>query len=212
MPSNLAHPVHVPWTSSARPPGTNQNQHPVVRWLVDPKNRKAVLGGGGLAVAVLLIISGSGLVALLGVVLAITIWATLFRLVPSDTASFRIRTHLDEEEIAGLAAEVAADLSGPFSRVILQSGTVDRLEMVITGAMSEPLEFYVHMVSRNDGTITVSTEIETWTKNRFTVWFIPVPFVNTIDGFRLYKRFGDRWSSAIAEFDPRADVEYLQKT
>ncbi len=186
-------------------------QSPAAVWLMDPKNRKTALGGGALVLATLLILAGDSGVKLIGVVLAAGAWVVFFRVAPSDTATFRIRTRLEREEVAGLAAEQAANLKGPLSRVILKAGTHDRLDFAVTGTLSRPLEFHADMWAEADGTVSVSATIDTWTRNRITVWFIPIPFSSTIDGFGLYKKFGDSWTADIRRYDPTATVEYLRK-
>ncbi|MEW5808606.1 MAG: hypothetical protein AB1925_04055 [Actinomycetota bacterium] len=179
-------------------------------WLMDPANRKTVIGGGALVLAGLVILSGSGVTQLVGVIMAVAVWAIFFRVAHTENGTFRIWTRLDAEEIAGLAAEEGMNLSGPLSKVALQEGSVERLDFVVTGTMSAPLEFHADMIRHTDGRTCVTTSIDTWTRNRVTVWFIPVPFSRTIDGFRLYKKFGDRWIERVHQYDRDATGEYLK--
>lgn len=197
-----------------RPPSATPEMpgaSPGMGWLVDPKNRKTVMGGAALAVAALLFLAGPSGVKVVGLLIAAAAWVVFFRVAPSDTATFRIRTRLDQEEIAGLAVQEAANSKGALSRVVLQSGTAQRLDFVVYGTLSRPLEFGADMAPQPDGTISVTTTIDTWTRNRTTIWFIPIPFSSTIDGFRGYKSFGDRWMAAIRHYDPSADTDYVKK-
>ncbi|MCG7592744.1 hypothetical protein [Mycobacterium sp. PSTR-4-N] len=191
-------------------PPAATGQGPVVAWLVDPANRKTVIAGGALVLAGLVILAGSGVTRLAGVVAAVAIWAAFFRVAHTEKGTFRMWTRLDAEEIAGLAAEECMNLSGPLSKVVLPDGSIDRLNFVVTGAMSSPLEFHADMVRHTDGRTCVTTSIDTWTRNRMTVWFIPVPFSKTIDGFGLYKKFGDRWIERLQQYDADATGEYLK--
>ena len=208
LPTQSIPDAEYPPTPSRSPSATGQS--PVVEWLVNPDNRKMVIGGGALVVAGLFILAGSGVPRLIGVVVAVAIWVAFFRVAHTENGTFRMWTRLDAEEIAGLAAEECMNLSGPLSKVVLSEGSIERLDFVVTGAMSSPLEFHADLVRHNDGRTCITTSIDTWTRNRMTVWFIPVPFSKTIDGFRLYKRFGDHWTERIQHYDANASGDYLK--
>lgn len=186
-------------------------QNPFVERLLDPKNRKKVIGSAAIGIGLLLLLAGEAPVKIVGFTLVVVAWLACFRVAPSETATFRIQTRLEREEVAGLANEVAETLKGPLSSVALQSASLGQLDLLVKGTTWRPLEFHASMATAPDGSVLVSTELDSWTRNRSTVYFIPVPFSKTIDGFTLYKRFGDRWIEAIQRYDPAATGEYLRK-
>lgn len=182
------------------------------QWFADPKNRKTAIGIGGIVLGALLFLAGSTPTNIVGLAIAVLAWAVCLRVAHTEKASFRIRTRLDREEVAGIAAELVGELRSPLSSVTLEQAALDELTFLVKGTTWRPLEFHATLSTDPDGNTCVATHLDSWTRNKTSVWFIPVPFSKTIDGFRLYKSFGERWAARIEHFDPTATVEYLTST
>ena len=182
------------------------------RWFSDPKNRKTAIGIGGIVLGALLFLAGSNSTKVVGLGIAVLAWAVCLRVAHTEKASFRIRTRLDREEVAGIAAELVGELRSPLSSVTLEQASLDELTFLVKGTTWRPLEFHATLSTDPDGNTRVATHLDSWTRNKTSVWFIPVPFSKTIDGFRLYKSFGERWAARIEHYDPTATVEYLTRT
>jgi hypothetical protein len=96
---------------------------------------------------------------------------------------------------------VANSLRGPLSSIEFNGSTADRADFTARGATWKPLRFHVTLRPDPSGWTFVSTHLDKWTWRRTRVYFIPVPGSKRMDGYGLYKSFGDRLLKALQQRD-----------
>jgi len=174
-----------------------------VQWLSSPQHLKLVIGAVGLFVAMIVFFAADDPAAkLIGLGIAAAAWVLCFRHGYHEKAGLQVQTRIESSEVARVVTELAAGLQGPLSSVHFNGSTPERLNFTIKGVTWDPLEF--HMSLRRDpaGWTFVTTHLDKWTWRRQRVNFIPVPFTKRMDGYGLYKSYGDRVLIALRERDP----------
>jgi hypothetical protein len=187
----------------AAAPGTTVSADKAVQWLSSPQHLKLVIGAVGLFIAVIVFFAADDPVAkLIGVGIGVAVWVGCFRHGYHEKAGLQIQTRIDVDEVTRIATDLAAGLHGPMSSVRFDGSTADRLNFTVSGVTWKPLEFHVSLRRDPAGWTFLTTHLDTWTWRRQRWNFIPVPFTKRMDGYGLYKSFGDRVLNALRERDP----------
>jgi hypothetical protein len=198
-----AAPSNGPAVPVAAAPGAPASTDAAVQWLSSPQHLKAVIGAVGLFVAVIVFFAADDPVAkLIGVGIAVAAWVLCFRHGYHEKAGLQLQTRIDADEVIRVATDLAAGLQGPMSNLRFNGSAPDRLDFTVTGVTWEPLTFHMSLLRDPAGWTFVTTHLDTWTWRRQRWNFIPVPFTKRMDGYGLYKTFGDRVLGALRERDP----------
>jgi hypothetical protein len=189
--------------SAAQAP-TAPSADKVTQWLAAPGHLKLVAAGAGGFIALVLFISGDSGAKIAALVLVVAIWVLCFRHGYHEKAGLQAQTRITADEATRVAVDVANTLRGPLSSTQFNGSTADRADFTVRGATWKPLNFHVALRSDRSGWTFVSTHLDSWTWRRTRVNFIPVPFTKRMDGYPLYKSFGDRLLTELQRRDPSA--------
>jgi hypothetical protein len=174
------------------------------QWLAKPEHLKLVAAGTGGIIALFLLLSGNAGSRIAAVVIVMAIWAVCFRQGYHEKAGLRARTRISTDEATRAAADLANILRGPLSSVQFDGFSSGRADFTVRGATWQPLKFHVNLVSDPTGWTFVSTHLDNWTWNRYRVYFIPVPFTKSMDGYSLYRSFCGRLLTELQQRDGAA--------
>jgi hypothetical protein len=183
--------------------GTPVSADQALQWLSSPQHLKLVIGAVGLFIGVIVFFAADDPVAkLVGVGIAVAAWAVCFRHGYHEKAGLQIQTRIDPDEVTRIATDLAAGLQGPLSSVQFNGSTAERLDFTVRGVTWDPLVFHMSLRRDPSGWTFLSTHLDKWTWRRQRWNVIPVPFTKRMDGYGLYKSFGDRVLKALQERDP----------
>ncbi len=183
----------------------------MAQWLSDPAHVKLAAGAVGAVIGAIMLLAGDQGVKVAGLVILVAVWATCFRQGYHENATLRVQTRLPADELIRLAPDLASALRGPMSSVEFHGTTGHRLDFTIKGVTWSPLHFHVAVTPDPSGWTFLATEIDSFTWHRYRVYFIPVPFSKSIQGWGLYRSFGDRLLTAVKERDPGAIGEFHKR-
>ncbi|CAM4370394.1 hypothetical protein MYSE111917_24525 [Mycobacterium senriense] len=186
--AGAAPPQNTPFTGDA-----------IAQWLAAPGHLKLVAGVAGGFVALMLFLTGGPGVKIPALLLAIAVWALCFRQGYHEKAGLRAQTPVAADQAIRIAVDAANSLRGPLSSVEFTGSTADRANFTVRGSTWKPLEFHVTLRPDPSGWTFVSTHLDRWTWRRNRVNFIPVPLTKRMDGYGLYKSFGDRLLKALQQ-------------
>ncbi len=176
----------------------------VTQWLAAPGHLKLVAGAVGGFIALILFISGGAEAKIFALGLVIGVWAVCFRHGYHEKAGLHAQSQLPADEAIRTAIDVANALRRPMSSVQFNGSSTDRADFTVRGSTWKPLTFHVALRRDPSGWIFLSTHLDTWTWRRQRVNFIPVPLTKSMDGYGLYKAFGDRLLTELQRRDPSA--------
>jgi hypothetical protein len=180
----------------------------VAAWFSKPANLKLVAGAIGGLVVLLMLVNGSPGVKAAAVLVGFGVWVVCFRQGYHQHAGLRLHTQLSSDEVCSLATTVAANLKGPLSSVAVNGTSQGRLHLIVRGMTWRPLDFHVGIATGPAGWTAVSSRIDHFTWSRYRIYLIPVPFTKGIQGYGLYKTYGDRLITALRERDPAVTGQY----
>lgn len=174
------------------------------QWHAKPEHLKVVAAGVGGIIALFLFMSGNAGSRIAALIIVAAIWAVCFRQGYHEKAGLRAQTRISADDAARVAADVANTLRGPLSSVQFDGTSSGRADFTVRGATWKPLQYHVTLVSDPAGWTVVSTHLDSWTWNRYRVYFIPVPFTKSMDGYSLYRSFCDRLLTELQQRDGAA--------
>lgn len=181
------------------------------QWLAAPGHLKLVAGGIGGLIAVILFLSGGPGGKIAALVVAAAVWVICFRHGYHERAGLQAQTPIPADDAARIAVEVANTLRGPLSRIEVNGSTSDRADFTVRGTTWSPLEFHAIFTSDPSGATLVSTHLDSWTSSRIRINFIPVPFTKSMDGYGLYRSFGDRLLGELQRRDGATNGAFRTK-
>jgi hypothetical protein len=208
---NIARPDATANAYIAAPPAPTPGTNPATEWLAQPGRLKLVAGVLGALTAMALMIAGDQGTKVAGIVLALAVWVICFRQGYHENAALQLRTRLPHDELTRVATDVASALRGPMSSIQFNGTSVGRLDFTVKGLTWKPLDFHVELKSDASGWTQLSTHIDQFTWHRYRVYFIPVPFTKGMDGYGLYKSFGDRLLAVLRDRDPNTTGEFNKR-
>jgi hypothetical protein len=211
QPARPAPPARTVSPYTAQPPTPTAGTNPATEWLSEPGHLKLVAGGIGFLIAIALMIAGDQGTKVAGIVVAVAVWVVCFRQGYHEKAALQLQTRLTHDELTQIATDVANALRGPMSSIHFNGSTVGRLDFAVKGLTWKPLDFHVEIKPDASGWTFLSTHIDQFTWHRYRVYFIPVPFTKGMDGYGLYKSFGDRLLSTLRERDPTTTGEFNKR-
>ncbi|WP_026357292.1 hypothetical protein [Mycobacterium sp. 141] len=207
VPAAVTHPVQHQLAAGA--PSTANNV--VAQWLADPAHVKLAIGAVAVVIGAITLLAGDPGVKLAGLVILVIAWLTCFRQGYHENATLRVQTRLPADELIHLAPDLARTLRGPMSSIEFNGTAGYRLDFTVKGVTWSPLDFHVAVTPDPSGWTFLATEIDSFTWHRYRVYFLPVPFSKSIQGWGLYKSFGDRLLTAVRERDPSAIGEFHKR-
>jgi hypothetical protein len=197
-------PAQKPSTATASADGTMQ-------WLSEPGHIKLLIGAVGAFVAAIMLFAGDSGVKVAGLVLGLAVWAVCFRQGYHEKAGLRVQTRVPPEETTRIAVDIANALRGPLSSVDFNGSSAGRADFTVRGVTWAPLAFHVALATDPSGWIFMSTHIDKWTWRRVRWNFIPVPFTKRMDGYGLYRSFGDRLLKTLQQRDPGTTGQFHKR-
>lgn len=174
----------------------------VFQWLAAPGRLKLVAGAVGGFIALILFLSGGSDAKIAALVLVIAVWAICFRHGYHEKAGLHAQTRLAADEAIRTAVDIANTLRGPLSSVQFNGSAPERADFTVRGGTWKPLNFHVALKRDLSGWTFLSTHLDSWTWRRQRIYFIPVPLTKSMDGYGLYKAFGDRLLTELQRRDP----------
>lgn len=182
------------------------------QWLAVPANRKkALVAAIGGFIALILFLAGGPVLKLVALVVPIAIWAIFFRHGYHETAGLRAQARIPADEAIRLAVDIANGVRGLASSIQVNGSSPGRADFTVRGLTCHPLDFHIALRSDPSGWTFLSTHLDSWTWRRVRVNFIPVPFTKRIDGYGLYKSFGDRLLKELQQRDPSASGAFSKR-
>lgn len=162
----------------------------MARWLT-PESMRLVIGGALCVVLLILLLAHGTGAKLAGLIVAVGALA-VFRQGYHEKAGLQAQTRLPADEATRVAVDVANSRSGPLARIQFNGSTTGRADFTIVGATGKPLHFHMSAVADPIRYTLVSTRLDKWTWRRNRIYLIPVPLTKRIDGYGVYKSFGQQ--------------------
>jgi hypothetical protein len=173
----------------------------VAQWLAAPGNLKLVAAAVGGLIALIVFLTGGSAGKIAALILVIGGWAIFFRHGYHEKAGLQAQTRIPADEATRTAVGVANRLRGPLSSIQFNGSNPGRADFGVRGKTWKPLEFHVALRADPSGWTFVSTHLDSWTWRRERINFIPVPLTKRIDGYGLYKSFGDQLLKELQQRD-----------
>jgi hypothetical protein len=192
-----------PWaapTTTSRTPGASDS--PVAQRLSKPLDPKTLAGGIGIALGVLLVLTGDTSLRILGLLVAAGAGLVFLRHGYHVKAGIRAQTSLDVSEIKKIITDVASRMRTPSTSIqVLEDGD-GQLRLEAQGRGWKPLTFRIALQREAGQPTRVTSHLVHWTWRQSRSYMIPVPFTKRIDGFGLYKTFVEHVLDALRQRDP----------